>query len=60
MSIDYLQKLKPVEQVPQLLFSVGECFAESVVCETEVLQHAEVEEHVVELLEVVVTEVQLV
>ena len=56
----YLQELQTVEQVPELFSAGGKRPPESVVRQSEVLQHSEVEEDGVESLEVVVAEVELV
>jgi len=56
----HLQKLKTVEQMTELFSAVGERLSESVVRQSEVLQHPKVEEYVVETLELVVAEIQLV
>jgi len=56
----YLQKLQTVEQMPELFSTGSERPSETVMGQSEVLQHTEVEENVTEPLEVVVAEIQLV
>jgi len=52
--------LEVVKEMTELTCAVAERPPESVVRQPEVLQHAEVEEHVRETLELVVAEVQFV
>jgi len=52
--------LKTVEQVAELFSAGSECLPEFVVCQSEVLEHAKVEENVAESLEVVIAKIQLI
>ena len=56
----YLYKLKTVEQVTELYVTGSEGLPEPVMCQSKVLQDAEVQEDVVETLEIIVAEIQLV